>query len=147
MIKSVRHIGVVVNDINKCLFFYKDLLGLTVCNENIEEGEYIDTLVGIKNVTLKWIKFKTEDNFIIELLEYCSPKDKSKNIKMSNSLGLPHIAFTVRNIENLYNLLSKNDLTPKNRPQISPDGKVKVMYFRDPENNIIEAVEELENNE
>ena len=45
MIKDVRHIGIVVNDMDISLKFYKDLLGLKIKSLAEEEGEFLDNMI------------------------------------------------------------------------------------------------------
>lgn len=144
MIKGTRHIGFVVRDINKSLQFYAALLGLQIEKRSIEEGNYIDNVVGISGVKLEWAKLKIPGGILLELLQYHSHPDKANHQDYpSNRHGGGHAAFTVSNIDELYNKLISNNIHFNSEPQISPDGKAKVLYCHDPDGIILELVEEL----
>ena len=123
---KLRHIGIVVHDLEKSLEFYEDLLELDIKNQMIEEGKFISTILGNK-VKVKTCKL-TEN---IELLEYLEGRHKN------------HIAFTTHNLDREYKLLKGLGIEFISEPQISPDRRAKVVFCYDPEGNLIELVEDL----
>ena len=143
MISNLRHTGIVVNNLDKCLNFYLSL-GFDEVSREIETGSYIDNLVGLNNVKLECAKLALNENITLELLKYHShPYENNDLPRMSNRVGCSHIALTVSNILECFNLISQNGGGSINQIQTSPNGKVKVVYCYDPEGNIIEVVEEL----
>ena len=62
---------------------------------------------------------------------------------MPNSTGLTHLAFTVDDIDSLYDSLKKAGVDFKCRPLISDDGGAKVTYAVGPEKLLLEFVEVL----
>ena len=144
--KNIRHTGIVINDLDKELRFYRDILGLKVVTENTETGEYIDKLFGLKDVKVKIIKLKAGDGNLLELL-YHEHHTKKPTEKEVQDTGYSHISFTVDSIDHEYKKLKDAGIKFNYAPQIAPHKKAKVAYFRDPENNFIELVEELENKE
>lgn len=143
MIKNIRHTGIVVQDLNKMASFYRSL-GFVDNNHVIEEGEFIDTVTGLKNTKLEWIKMKAADGNLIELLKYHShPKNNKFNNSPVNKLGCSHIAFTVNNIEKACEKICYLGGSVINKPISSPDNKAKVAYCYDPEGILIEIVEAL----
>ncbi len=142
MIK-LRHIGIVVRNLEKSINFYEDLFDLVVVNEMIENGKYVEDLVAIKNASIKWAKLKAKDGTIIELLEYQNTEVQDKDNYAADRLGCSHIAISVENIENIYEKLQTYDCICNSKPLFSPDGKVKVMYCHDIDGTILEIVEEL----
>ena len=140
---KLRHIGIVVRNLKNSVAFYKDLFGLEVQKEMIEEGPYIDDLVGIKDASISWSKLQAKDGTVIELLEYQNTQIQNKDNYAANRLGCSHIAISVENIDNIYIKLQKYDCKCNSKPLFSPDGNVKVMYCRDIDGTILEIVEEL----
>jgi catechol 2,3-dioxygenase-like lactoylglutathione lyase family enzyme len=138
----IRHVGIVVQDLKKELSFYKNILDFKVIKRDIETGAYIENLVNIPKVVIEWVKLKDKNEIIIELLKY-NHYDFSPIYHSCCERGINHIAFTVDNLDTLYKKLLKHKITYNYKPQISPDGKVKVMYCYDYESNPIELVEEL----
>ena len=117
---EIRHTGIVVKDIKKAIKFYKEKLGLEVLEEDLERGRFISTILG-NEVEVKTCKLTQK----IELLEYIKGH------------GANHIAFTIDNEKDFekFNLISE--------PQVSPNGRVKVAFAYDMENNLIELVYEI----
>jgi catechol 2,3-dioxygenase-like lactoylglutathione lyase family enzyme len=144
MIKNIRHTGIVVKDLEKSLSFYKDFLGLKIFSEDREKGSFIEKLVGIDGVELKWVKLKTPDGNLVELLEYIShPYKSTGKDRSANKTGCPHLAFTVDDIDKFYADFKEKGYSSINPPALSPNGKVKVMYCYDPDEVILEFAEEI----
>ncbi|MEA1956699.1 MAG: VOC family protein [Campylobacterota bacterium] len=139
----LRHIGIVVRDLEKSVKFYKDIFDLTVDKQMVEDGKYVEDLVGIKGASIHWAKLKAKDGTIIELLEYKDNPNKEKDNYMANRLGCSHIAVSVEDIEDIYKKLQKYECKCNSKPLFSPDGKVKVMYCYDIDGTILEIVQEL----
>ena len=71
--KNIRHLGLVVKDMNKALIFYRDLLGLKIQGITEEKGFFINQILSKDNVILKTIKLSANDNNTrIELIQYIS---------------------------------------------------------------------------
>jgi len=144
MILSTRHTGLVVRDIERSIAFYCDVLGLEVWRRAVEEGNYIDNVVGIKNVRLEWAKLKAPDRSLVELLQYHShPSAAPLENVPSNRVGCSHISFTVIDSEAIYQTLVEEGYDCNCAPQLSSDGQVKVFYCHDPDGIILELVQEL----
>ena len=142
MIK-LRHIGIVVRDLKKSVEFYKDIFNLSIYKEMVEEGKYVEDLVGIKNASISWSKLEAKDGTIIELLEYKNNPHSKKDNYMANRLGCSHIAVSVEDIEKTYLKLQSYNCKCNSKPLFSPDKKVKVMYCHDIDGTILEIVQEL----
>ena len=143
MVLNTRHTGIVVRDIEQAVTFYEGL-GMICISRMLEEGEYIDNLVGLGKTRLEWAKLKLPDGSLVELLQYHShPDDGFPDLQESYKLGCSHIAFTVSDINKVVEYFIENGGSIKHLPQLSPDKKVKVLYCYDIEGNIIEMVEQL----
>lgn len=144
MVINTRHTGIVVRDIDAAIQFYCGM-GMDLVSRITEEGEYIDTLVGLSNTCLEWAKLKLPDDSLLELLQYHSHPNSEQRITLqeSNKIGCSHIAFTVKDVDQVISYIFNNGGSIKNNYQISPDGKVKVLYCYDLEGNILEIVEKL----
>ena len=141
--KTIRHTGIVVSDLEQALHFYRDLLGLKVVKRMDESGKYIDRISGLKNVKVTTVKLAAEDGNLVELLYYHSYLGRRDAKKDLRRIGISHVAFTVRDLDLEYKRLSKAGVQFNSPPQISPDGYAKVTFCKDPEDNFIELVEEL----
>jgi catechol 2,3-dioxygenase-like lactoylglutathione lyase family enzyme len=139
----LRHIGIVVRDLAKSIQFYKDLFGLKLVNEMLEEGPYVQELVGIKDASIKWAKLKASDDTVFELLQYKNTPFIHQDNYPANRLGCSHVAVSVEDIESIYKKLQGYNCKCNSKPLQSPDGRVKVMYCHDIDGTILEIVEEL----
>jgi len=141
MIINVRHTGIVVRDLEKMAKFYRSL-GFVDDAHAIEEGSFIDQVVGLKDAKLEWIKMKSPDGYLLELLQYHShPMTSDVTKAKSNQLGCSHMAFSVMDIAETCKEIVEAGGSFVNQPAESPNGKVKVAYCHDPEGVLMEIVE------
>jgi len=141
--KKIRHFGIVVSDIEKSLHFYRDILGLQTKRDMLEEGDFIDAILGLKGVKVRTVKMVADDGNLIELLWYQSHKGKKIENKEIFDIGASHPSFTVENLDYEYKRLKENGVKFNCPPQISPKGKVKVVFCYDPDGVPVELVEEI----
>ena len=145
-IKRTRHTGLVVENIDRSLKLYRDILGFKVWRREFEApGRYIESLVGIPGVQVEYAKLQVGDGTLVELLQYHSHPEKAPAKPYpANRHGASHIAFTVSNLESLHKELVAAGFHCNSEPLRSPDGKVQVLYCHDADGIILELVEELE---
>jgi catechol 2,3-dioxygenase-like lactoylglutathione lyase family enzyme len=151
MISSIRHVGIVVRNLDESLKFYADTLGLSIYRRCVEKpGQFIDDLVGIKGVKLEWVKIIIPKGGLIELLQYHSHPDpdaaKVPEPVPSNKLGCSHVSLTVDDLDGLYRLLTRRGYKCNSEPLLSSDGKVKILYCHDPDGVIVELIEDIDEN-
>ena len=140
---EVRHIGIVVTNIENSLKFYRDLLDLKIERSMNESGEYIDNMLGFENVHVKTVKMSASTgNTLVELLEFTKPSGSKINCNV-NDLGASHAAFTVSNLDETYLKLKNSGVKFNAPPQLSPDGYAKVTFCFDPDKTPIELVQVL----
>ena len=143
MLKEVRHVGIVVNNMENSLKFYQDLLGFKIIRDMDEHGIYINNMLSLDNVQVRTVKLSAgTGNTLIELLDFKSHDDN--DIRNFYTIGASHVALTVDNLEDLYKHLTKNNVKFNAPPQKSPDGLVKVTFCNDPDGTPIELVEILD---
>jgi len=141
--KAIRHIGIVVSNLDQALHFYRDLLGLKVEKEMEEAGDYIDKISSLKNICVRTVKMAADDGNLVELLYYKSHPTEPDQNRAINKIGCSHVAFTVLNLEYEYQRLKKHGVSFHAPPQYSPDGYAKVTFCKDPDGTLIELVEVL----
>ncbi len=147
MITAIRHVGIVVRDLNKSLVFYSEILGLAVYRRCIEEGPFIDQLTGIKNAKLEWVKLIIPKGGLVELLQYHSHPDPETlsppQPSPSNTLGCSHVALTVSNLDEIYSKIQSHGYFTKSAPLVYPNKAGKILYCHDPDGTILELIEDL----
>lgn len=143
MIKNIRHTGLVIRDMDNAVDFYEGL-GFVLKIRNIEQGSYIEEIVGIDSVVLETAKFNSPCGGMLELLKYHSHTLHEPVTKhLSNKLGCSHIAISVESIERAIEYIEKKGGSRINDPVIPPNTSVKVAYCHDPEGILLELVEEF----
>ena len=129
---NVRHSGIVVKDLDRAHLFYHKMLGLETLSERVEEGKFIETVLGMKS--LKWRKYKSkEGETLLELYEL----DDYTNVPTAYN----HVAFTtddIKKIENEFKFFGVPYVISKDT-----SGTHMVMFCRDFDNNLLEIVEVL----
>tara|TARA_R110002167_G_scaffold66194_1_gene187501 strand:- start:203 stop:637 length:435 start_codon:yes stop_codon:yes gene_type:complete len=141
----IRHIGVVITDIEQSLQFYKDVLGFKILKKADESGTCIDNFLNIQNTNVTTVKMIDPNNNILELLYFNSHPELSDTNKLRRltEIGCSHFALTVNDLDTLYSTLKEQGIEFNHPPQVSDDGNVKVAFCRDPDGTFIEMVEEL----
>ena len=144
MIKSFRHVGIVVADLERTLEFWCDILGFHIQRRMLETGPFIDALLGMKGVEVTTVKLAGPDGNQVELLHFHSHSGQSGWQGTPSATGLTHLAFTVSDLDNLCTRLASAGVKFFAGPQIAPDGGAKVVCACGPENLLLELVEVLE---
>ena len=139
--RTIRHIGIVVRNIEKSIYFYKNLLGLKIKKDTREKSIYIDKILGIKNADIRTIKMSNGRGSLVELLYYTSPKSKIIKNKKINDIGCSHFAISVNNINYEYKRLKRHGIKFISSPEVSPSGYAKVAFCKDPNGVFVELVQ------
>jgi catechol 2,3-dioxygenase-like lactoylglutathione lyase family enzyme len=139
---SLRHCGIVCEDLSKMIEFYK-LLGFEKYIDNEIKGSFISELLGVFNANVKIVKLKSiKDGSIIELIKY-KYKNNLRDKQELYEQGLSHIAITVNNLDEIFETLTLQSINFITPPLLSKKDNVKVCFCRDAEGNWIELVEDL----
>ena len=99
--------------------------------------------MGLKNVEVTTVKLSAPEGGVIELLHFKSHPGEKVWQGKPYSTGFTHIALAVKNLDECYKVLRGYGVEFPSFPQLSPDGKVKVIYCKGPENILLELVEVL----
>ena len=140
-----RHIGLVVDEMEKQIDFYKNFFGFVVQRDMFEEGTFFEHLLGVPNIKARTVKMSDDSgNIVLELLDFTDGdipfEEKRRKVR---DKGFTHFAITVKDLDITYSKLSDAKINFVNEPRVSDDGGAKVAFCLDPENNLIELVEVL----
>jgi catechol-2,3-dioxygenase len=141
-ITEMRHVGIVVNNLQKNLDFFVNVLGFRIFKKMNEKGKYIDSILNLKKADVITVKIKAPDSSLIELLKFKNYRTLNNSKKIYTN-GLTHISFTVKDLEKAFKFLKKKKIKFYSTPQVTPDGSAKVVFCRGPENLILELVQVL----
>jgi glyoxylase I family protein len=143
MILATRHTGIVVDDLERSLRFWRDVMGLQVVADFWERGEFIDTIQHLSDVNLHMIKLAAPDGTLIELLKDEAHPTPPPDRNQLCDRGIRHIAFTVGDVAATWATLRAAGCETLSEPITSPDGKARLFFVRDPEGNLLEMVQML----
>jgi catechol 2,3-dioxygenase-like lactoylglutathione lyase family enzyme len=140
------HINLVVRDMNQARAFYGNVLGLRETFDRVLDGEWIETVAGVKGAVAHCVFFEDERGAVrLELLQYMQPADEFTEELRPHAPGFRHIAFTVEDIDAWCEKLRAQGakfISPPVQVPFSVGSKSKrLCYFRDPEGNILELAE------
>lgn len=147
MLQQVDHVNLVVRDMPTMLAFYRDILGMKVTKEAVIQGDWIDAVVGLRQVEAEVIYLELESGARIELLRFRHPEGSlPPGLGDANTLGLRHVAFRVQGIAKVVDTLSGRGVRFFGPVQVVPDSQVtyaggvrkRLVYFHDPEGNLLE---------
>ena len=136
---TIRHVGLVVSDLDKMIDFYSNVFGFRLTMRKTETGPYIETLVGLPGVRIEWAKLTDATGMLLELLRYNSHPEVP-TIPPVQRHGCSHIALSVTDIRSTLKRLAEcgGSVGPL---QQNPEKTFLVAYTRDPEGIPLELVE------
>jgi catechol 2,3-dioxygenase-like lactoylglutathione lyase family enzyme len=144
-VSALRHFGLVVLDLEKSLTFYERILNLRVVSRNKEDGFFLDTILGDRNIHLTTVKLASPSGeTLLELLDFQSADSVLVQRQVEYFLpGPTHVAFTVENANEAHAAIIQAGCSCLSEPQLSPDERARVFFARDPEGNLLELVQPL----
>lgn len=141
--RLIRHTGIYVRDLERMKEFYCRHFDMTVFAHDTEGGKYGETILGVSGINIELYKLQRRDGTMIELLKPDIEYQEKCYAPTVTYFGCIHIAFTVENLDRLYQNMVAEGVQFISKPMASPDKKVLVCFCRDPEGNYLELVQEL----
>ena len=150
MLHSIDHVNLVVRDLEEMIAFYQGVLGLTPTKRVTISGEWIDQVVGLKDAHGDVVYLELPNGPRVELIRYNHPPAmRPDNLGQSNVPGIRHIAFRVEQLDTVVKRLRDARVEFLSAVQLVPDAQVtyaggvrkRLVYFRDPEGNLLELCE------
>jgi methylmalonyl-CoA/ethylmalonyl-CoA epimerase len=146
LIQRIDHVNLVVNDLPAMIGFYRDILGLEVTRQATIRGSWIEAVTGLADVEADVVFLEMPEGPSIELLRYRTPRgSQPSDLGRSNTLGLRHLAFRVRNIDAMVASMRSAGVKFLGEVQQVPSAQVdyadvhkRLVYFHDPEGNLLE---------
>lgn len=135
------HTGIVVQDLDLVGRFYIEVLGLKEVRRFSREGPQIDELLRLTNVRLDAVFLGTPDRpAAIELLKYVR-HPSAVVTRIPNTHGTNHVHFIVNDLDPILEQLDAHGIASIGGPVDWFDTWSRVLYTRDPEDNIVEITE------
>lgn len=125
-IERLHHIAIICSNYEKSKQFYTEILGFEIVNEvyRAERQSYK-------------LDLSLNGYYLIELFSF---KNSPARPTMPEALGLRHISFGVKDLENAINILKSKDIITESI-RIDEYTNKKFIFFNDPDNLPIELYE------
>jgi catechol 2,3-dioxygenase-like lactoylglutathione lyase family enzyme len=145
-LKAVHHVGLVVRDLDRSIYFYHDLLGLPFANEPTPwfEGPELEKGVGVPGAKLRQVSLWVGPASTMEMIEYADRADDDSGPIPNNSLGAAHVCFLVDDIEAKKAELEGKGVEFYSDVNVVDEGPLagwRWCYFSDPDGLALELVE------
>ena len=143
MVTGIHHTSLVVSDMKRALKFYRDLLGMTVAIDTEMSGEMLDEEVVLTGARVRVVELSMKGPApYLELLQYYSPPGKPyPPDARCCDVGIPHVAFLVPDIQDMYQRLSQQGVEFTAPPQYVDAGAFQgcqTVYCYDPDGMVVE---------
>lgn len=144
-IKRMDNVLIVVEDLEAAKAFFTEL-GMQLEGETRVEGEWVDRVVGLKNVQNDIAMMRTPDGHgRVELAKFITPeatRDGSEEPAV-NTLGIRRIMFAVDDIDEVLDRLRSHGAELVDEVAQYED-EYRLCYVRGPEGIIVGLAEELD---
>lgn len=147
-LSRVHHVGILVTDFDRSLAFYTKLFGKEPKINTVVEGiSEFDQQVEAQNARAR-VAFYDVDNTSVELIEFTQPKEpRAADGDVPHVAGHKHLCFFVDDCRAVYEELKAEGhdfiAPPCDFGERNQDLKnVVFAYFRDPDGNVLEILED-----
>ena len=146
MISGIQHTAISTGDMERALGFYRDLLGFEVESDvSIAKDSSADAgrIMALDDVACRIAMLRIGESRI-ELFEFHSPAPRSASPdRPVCDHGITHVALSVTDIDSEYERLRSAGMR-FHCPPVQLGGRAKATYGRDPDGNVVELLEYLE---
>jgi catechol 2,3-dioxygenase-like lactoylglutathione lyase family enzyme len=145
-LQVIHHVGLVVKDLDRSIYFYHDLLGLPFANEPTPwfSGPDLAKGVGVPEAKLRQVTFWVGENSTVELIEYANRPASSTAAVPNNYLGAAHVCFKVADVRATKKELESRGVSFYSDVNVVDSGPLagwRWVYFSDPDGLALELVE------
>jgi len=145
-LRAVHHVGLVVRDLDRSIYFYHDILGLPFANEPTPwfDGPDLAKGVGVPDASLRQVSMWVGENSTMELIEYANRPETSTKPVPNNYMGAAHVCFKVDDVHAKKAELESKGVAFYSDVNVVDSGPLagwRWVYFSDPDGMALELVE------
>jgi catechol 2,3-dioxygenase-like lactoylglutathione lyase family enzyme len=134
---TAHHVGITVENFERAVDFYRDVLGLELLDRFSVGGEAFATGVGVDGASAEFAHLDA-DGARIELVSY-EPESDPMGESAVNRPGAVHVGLSTEDLDAFDESLP-DDVETLSSPQRTESG-TKILFLRDPEGNLVEVIE------
>lgn len=148
MIRGIHHVAICTPNLDRLAAFYVDVIGFEqAMTTSWRNRPVVDRMIGLRNSAARQVMLQA-GNAYLELFEYESPSGNSADPDRTPAdQGYTHFCLDVTDIDAEYARLVANGMTFHSPPPTAEEigsGKLRAIYGRDPDGNIVELQEILD---
>ncbi len=148
MIRGIHHVAICTPDLDRLTAFYTDVMGFEpVMTAAWRDRPIVDRMIGVAGSAARQVMLRA-GNAYLELFEYESPTPVIADPDRGPSNhGYTHFCIDVTDIDAEHARLSANGMTFHGPPPTSAEignARLRAIYGRDPDGNIVELQEVLD---
>ena len=139
-VKRLDHVSFTVGDLSRSVGFYQRF-GLQPIKSYSAEGSDTDEGTATTNAAMEivWLRSESGNGPMLELIRYLNyPIDRSV---LNSNVGAAHLCFAVEDVWGAYERLDADGIEFLSAPHRDEFG-VQWVYFRDPDGNVVEMIED-----
>lgn len=150
---TIDHLALMVRDLEKSLYFYRDLLGMEIVSPEEHAGGPIDAMTAMSDVHMREYRLRpsrgingyervnTKGQLTLDLIEWVTPKSPFER-QAIHHVPSAHICFGVENVPETYDRLKAEGVEFVSPPvRFTNEGEWHVLFFYDPDGNLLELNE------
>jgi catechol 2,3-dioxygenase-like lactoylglutathione lyase family enzyme len=144
---AVDHTGITVENLERSLAFWRDVLGFELSHTAHQTGELAKEITGVADAEIKLAVLKTPGGHKIELLEYLAPPDRKRTDARPCDVGHVHVALLVDDLDIVLDRIAASGWKAAGKSQTlktGPNAGKRVVYVRDPDGTTIEFMQVAE---
>lgn len=146
MINGINHVGLATADLDRMIAFYRDVLGFEVRGgSEWRDSILVDSIVGVPGSAARSAVLAA-GNVYLEIFQYLSPATPATGVaRQPFDRGYTHICIDVSDIDAECARLTEAGVRFNRAPPHAEMSGLKAIYGRDPDGNIIELQETINN--
>lgn len=144
-VSMISHVAVCVRDMDRTIRFYRDLVGLQLVRDEIQEtGTVYDHVYAGRHARRRIVCFRTAstspESTTLYFQQYFGGDAVSGERIMLDQVGITHLSFTVTDLEALCArmLAAGAELCGPRETFVDPQGKLADVFFFDPDGILVQ---------